>query len=201
MKKSGVGFFAILRPAHSWKVEKWAEKIHLLVNVKHFGGIDSPHWDLRIAKHGWTYTTLGSLRLAASQDLWFAACQRSPFDQLRKFKDVDLSNYYYRSHLCSSPILNPQLAWQLYCCLHSKGLFHTSHALPENVLEDTKHLPHRRFINVAANATGRIFFSFSFWDQDHLVNAAGLKLYFGWLKKDLIGVQLTYFFVRGPLWK
>ena len=156
----------------------------------------------------WGLLSLGGpthrLAVSASQQVKICDLQLASARLLtnwEKFKDVDLSNYYYRSHLCSSPILNPQLAWQLYCCLHSKGLFHTSHALPENVLEDTKHLPHRRFINVAANATGCIFFSFSFWDQDYLVNAASLKLYFGWLKKDLIGVQLTYFFVRGPLWK
>ena len=50
-------------------MEQGVEKVHLFVNVKHFGGIYPPHCNLGIAKLGWTYTSLGSLLLAASQDL------------------------------------------------------------------------------------------------------------------------------------
>ena len=45
---------------------------------------------------------------------------------------------YSCSHLCSIPILNPQLAQLLFHCFRSLELFHTSHVLPKtmNVSEE-----------------------------------------------------------------
>ena len=44
--------------------------------------------------------------------------------------------YHFCSHRCSNPILNRQLVLRQCWSLRSEGSFHTSHACPDNILED-----------------------------------------------------------------
>ena len=119
------------------------------------------------------------LAVATSQKVKICNLQLAPTQHHTTFETMifEKRDSYFCSHLCSSPILNPQLAEPPFYCFHSKESFHTSHVLPMTMFQRTKkHFPHRRSPSVAADATRGIFLAFSLWKQDYFVNVC-LKLF------------------------
>ena len=122
-----------------------------------------------------------------------------------KLRDVDSSRNHFHSHLCSIPILNPQLVWPPPYCGFRQEPFHTSRTLPEKVYHVSNYslLPeylgtqvprypgtlaekvqevkllfatHPLFPIIAVHATCSMFRSSSFRNQNYLVDEAILKL-------------------------
>ena len=56
--------------------------------------------------------------------------------EINSMKLISLLCNYFCSHRCSNPILNRQLVLRQCWSLRLEGSFHTSHAYPDNILED-----------------------------------------------------------------
>ena len=78
------------------------------------------------------------LAVATSQKVKICNLQLAPTQPHTTFETMifEKRDSYFCSHLCSIPILNPQLALPQFHCFRSLELFHTSHVLPGNILED-----------------------------------------------------------------
>ena len=84
------------------------------------------------------------LAVATSQKVKICNLQLAPAQHhaiLDTLMILEKRDSYFCSHLCSSPILNPQLALLLFHCFRSWALFHTSHVLPMTMFRRTTKIP------------------------------------------------------------
>ena len=82
------------------------------------------------------------LAVATSQKVKICNLQLAPTQHHTTFETMifEKRDSYFCSHLCSIPILNPQLALPQFHCFRSLELFHTSHVLPMTMFQRTKNI-------------------------------------------------------------
>ena len=131
---------SILWPAHNWK-----EELYLVIQQLHIPACSRP----ALLEHlspplipGNNLTGM-DLRSFSQSFPWsrssFTICSfelSTLPPEINSMKLIWLLFYYFCSHRCSNPILNRQLALRQCWSLRSEGSFHTSHACPDNILED-----------------------------------------------------------------